>query len=254
MRTLPALLFVIAAAGCAADAARSPAPAPAPPAEAEPISDEPPYDGPPFAELEAACARDDADACFDAGNLLMNGTEAGPGKLTELMERACLLGVPVGCPIAGFGYLGGDGVPEDRGRALWLFERGCEGGSEGACHGVVTMLDLHVCSEVHVDDVERYQRRCAAGTIGACEAAGFGHHCASRHATDGGRAVELFTRACEGGSGPSCHMLGLATMVGEHVPRDRDAALRLFQKACELDIAKGCEAARDVEAAGSIEP
>lgn len=66
---------------------------------------------------DIACERDDAQACFKLGSLLIMGEKYGvkrdPKRAAKLVEKGCDLGHPNACQVMSVMYLKGDGVEKN---------------------------------------------------------------------------------------------------------------------------------------------
>lgn len=81
--------------------------------------------------LNPGCEGRDADACFElaldyAGGL--NGLGEDAGKAMSLYQKACDGGLMVGCYFLGDMYENGEGVTKDSAKAAALYQQACEGG------------------------------------------------------------------------------------------------------------------------------
>ena len=59
--------------------------------------------------------------------------ESHPTLALQAFERACRLGTPRGCAAAGTMYFFGQGIAEDKQRALGLLKEACDGRDGPAC-------------------------------------------------------------------------------------------------------------------------
>ncbi|MBD3814310.1 MAG: sel1 repeat family protein, partial [Betaproteobacteria bacterium] len=123
-----------------------------------------------------SCEAGDAKACIAAGNALIAKDNPNPdmprGK--QLFERACNLGNPSGCTLAGQLYLAsGLGLVRDTPKGLALLNKGCSGGEGYACHLLGSAYD--------------------AGSAGL--------------AVDKEKAISYFSSACTLGKENSCNVV-----------------------------------------------
>ncbi len=164
---------------------------------------------------ERACDAGGAPACVTAGNMDAESDHPDRGKELRLYERACRLGNvlgctnygatvrlehrdPVslacaarlfalacaageaeGCAMAGAAYARGEGVPQDRSRALQALLRGCDGaldhpdGVATACEYLVGVLQNAPSSPLVSKAIDRATRiGCRAGSSKLCAAPG----------------------------------------------------------------------------------
>jgi TPR repeat protein len=81
-------------------------------------------------DFDSRCKAGDAAACFDLGYRYQQGEGVGenPGRALALYQTACTGGVVEGCVNAAFLYeLGAKGVKENSSKALVLFRAACDG-------------------------------------------------------------------------------------------------------------------------------
>jgi hypothetical protein len=111
----------------------SPASLPSPP----PATDEPSRDAAPEPrrDLQDDCDRGQGDACLRLGEGLRSGRlgERNPALAVQALERACRFNVPRGCSAAATMYLLGQGIAQDRTRAMELLKEACDGHEGPAC-------------------------------------------------------------------------------------------------------------------------
>lgn len=120
---------------------------------------------------------------------------------------SCQKGSGAACSLVGNQYLEGDGVKQDRSKALEFFRQACDGQFALGC------LEL-----------------------GATHANGKGLM------QDYFKAAESYRQACDMDFGArGCLALGLAYELGEGVRQSNGDALIFYGKACDLELQEGCE-------------
>ena len=128
-------------------------------------------------------------------------------KDVQRWESECAQGrLPPACSLAALAYDNGEGVRQDKFKAVELYTKACDGGSAGGCLNLGVMYS-------NGEGVRQ----------------------------DTFKAVELFTKACDGGSANGCLNLGVMYVKGEGVKLDKKRALALVGKACDLKSEKGCQ-------------
>ena len=185
--------------------------------------------------LNDACQDGSGAACFKVGQLLNEGRVVphNPEFAGVSLGRACDLGVQEGCAslvefardggrdefqqacdrgngascfILGSLYSGGQGVPQDPGRAFSLFERAC---------------------------ADKWWRGC--GRLGTSYLVGQGT------TADPAKAAENFEKGCRGGNAASCLEAAKLYHRGIGVFQDDEMALQRLQQACDLGLPPACK-------------
>jgi len=120
------------------------------------------------------------------------------------LEALCALGNVDECFKLGWMYSKGEGVRQDKSKAVELYTKACDGGYADGCSNLGLMY-------LRSEDVRQDMLKIA----------------------------ELFTKACNGRSAIGCGNLGLMYQRGEGVQQDNSKAVELFTKACEGGDATG---------------
>ncbi len=81
------------------------------------------------------CQAEDVSGCWSAASIWLDRTDLSdaPPRAAALLDRACALGDPGLCYLAGVERLPNGGLPPDRARALTQLRAACEQGEEPAC-------------------------------------------------------------------------------------------------------------------------
>lgn len=180
------------------------------------------------------------------------GVECEPGLVLEC-EPACSRGEASACEIAGLGYLSGQAVAKDIGRARIMLERACEKGRPLACSGFAKMAEDGQGVELSAPrQTTLLTLGCNEGDANACYR--LGHRLlgtATRPATAANlkHAHEFFDRACAGADPQGCLQLGIEAKTGRVGPRDVVKAASWLATACEHNIAAGCYELGDLQVA-----
>ena len=147
--------------------------------------------------------------CIALSTMAVQSAMAQPATAKEVKqwESECAQGrLPPACFLAALAYDNGEGVRQDKFKAVKLYTKACDGGSANGCSDLGAMYD-------NGEGVRQ----------------------------DKFKAVELYTKACDGGSANGCSNLGAMYDNGEGVKLDKKRALALFGKACDLKSEKGCK-------------
>ncbi|APR88400.1 hypothetical protein A7982_13749 [Minicystis rosea] len=199
--------IVVLAIGCAPSAPRAVAITISP---SEPAPPAPALGPVPTTDAER-CAAGNAVAC----NALAEQALAVPSqdlpRAHRLLRQSCeQLHDGHGCDALGDLYLSGLGVPEDRARALALFDTACE---------------------------RRYARACKR--LGNLYIEGL----VARDYRPDPRGAVYMRRACELDDAEACLYYGDFLQQGRGVARDRPKAIEYFHRACAKGDPQGCDAA-----------
>ena len=146
--------------------------------------------------------------------------------------RACDLGQPVGCRIAGAQWI--NAKPDKPALALRLFDKACEQGDSIGCYQSGQLLSDEGSA---IGDVPRafvvLYRSCRQGYGPACTLVGALHADGVGHPKDFTRAAIAYRNGCERRDPRGCILLGRLLV------RPADAAAA-YHQACQLENAEGC--------------
>lgn len=232
------------------------------------------------AALARACARQEADACFEHARLLADGPNdvRSLDEATKVFRALCTADNAAGCvdllgcvlksqkrdpadvdlAIRANGALcergrapactnlavaAGDGVgmPADPVRAAALTRRACEGGDPIGC----TNLAIHYRNGngVQKSDAEAVvwnTRGCDGGDAHGCNNLGDAYENGRTVPVDVERARALYERACTPAYPFGCVSLGELLLRGVTGPADLVGARASLQRACDWGSARGC--------------
>jgi TPR repeat protein len=157
------------------------------------------------------------------------------------MQHACLTGQGDACYQVGFSfYLGRDGYPRDRGRAVRAYSRGCDLDDSRACnnlgdaltYGEGTGRDLALASAL-------FDKACHLGEALGCANLGYMLEHGSGVVSDAARARRLYGDACATGEPYGC--LHAEMLAVEGAPGDSAHSVARWRRACEEQrSAQGC--------------
>jgi TPR repeat protein len=123
-------------------------------------------------EITAACQHGDGVACSVLASVFQAGKAVPQDRrrALELFEQGCIRGSPAACDRAGQGYLSGDSGRADAVAAARLFDMACRGGHSPACAEVAAMFDRGLGVPKDLPLASRYFRSaCSLGTEFACQ-------------------------------------------------------------------------------------
>jgi TPR repeat protein len=118
---------------------------------------------------EKRCASGDREGCFERGNSLVGHDDSAAA---QAFERACDLGLPLGCAHAGRMFEFAHGVAKDDAKAFVYYADACDGGAEVGCYNEAILLEAGRGTSRDLDQARAlYGRVCSAGSPTACDAA-----------------------------------------------------------------------------------
>ncbi|MFZ5439274.1 MAG: SEL1-like repeat protein [Myxococcota bacterium] len=186
--------------------------------------------------LEAACRRGDGIACDDSAV----DFKGDPKRAYELTHYGCdTLGRELSCRNLGVLFERGDGVEQDRERALGIYVGACARGDAKACrfagnlHNDKTMGAQYSKNEA----LKRYTKAChGKDAVGCSFVISLADELdAPLSPTD---RMVILQHACADGNGWGCYQLGLQER-SLNIPD----AVRTLQKGCDWNDASACDLA-----------
>ena len=163
-------------------------------------------------------------ACNDLGVLITEKKIDHPQQASVAFQRACAMGMPVGCQNGLFASsgLGKLALAPPR---LADYPIILNNGKGPLADG--TPVELH-------------QQACNQGWFVGCEAAAFMHLRGIGTDRNPTQAVAYFDKACSGGLGSACSNVGFMFKSGDGVARDDARALAYLKKACGFGFKQAC--------------
>ncbi|MBL8952481.1 MAG: hypothetical protein JNK82_17005 [Myxococcaceae bacterium] len=136
-------------------------------------------------------------------------------------------------------------APTERGRAIALYERGCELGDARACGRRALHENGSGGDGWAARATVGLGASCDSGDAESCEVLAALHRrgAAPEGAAAGARALELHDARCAGGDAGACLRVGVLLDEGGLVPPEPARALARHLRACDLGLAGGCAAA-----------
>nr|WP_314166223.1 tetratricopeptide repeat protein [uncultured Campylobacter sp.] len=152
-------------------------------------------------DFEQKCKAGDFKACGAVGTFYSIPTELG-GKASDrdykkalyFYEKACNGKSYGACVIMGTMYVEGKGVKKDYKKAIELFDKACDGGHADGCSNLGVMYEYGKGVKMDMTQAMGYARRaCDAGSWAAC-----GNFAANlKNNGDRASAVQYYQKACE---------------------------------------------------------
>ena len=147
-----------------------------------------------------------------------------------------------GCHNLGVIYENGDGVRQDKSKAVELYQKACNLDSVRSCYNLSVMY--HHGDGIRQDKLkaaELYQKSCQNNMASGCYNLGAMYSNGDGVRQDNLKATEYYQKACDKNHSNSCFNLGVLYEDGEGVRQDKSKALNLFSKACDLKNQVGCQ-------------
>ena len=210
-----------------------------------------------LAAAEKACALGVPVGCalFGTAEFRAARTPAESAAGRKLVDKACAAKNEIACSIEATLLLGGDAAERSRGRPI--LDKTCEASKKLSCVVLAGMLASGDLAGVVRDQGRAFQldaRACEAGEVAGCRSAGYALHEGVGAARDLGRAAAFYGKSCEGGDGYGCSDLGLMALAGEGAPKDPPRAEAAFRRGCELGEPEACRNFSAAAHAGTLGP
>jgi len=156
---------------------------------------------------------------------------------SKFFKKAC----DGGCYNLGYMYENGEGVSQDKSKAVQLFKKGCDGGDAKSCTNLGVMYDYGKgVSKDKVKAAQYYKKACDGGCAMGCTGLGYMYINGKCVSQDKVKAVQLFKKGCDGGDAGGCYNLGYMYENGEGVSQDKSKAVQLYKKGCDGGDTKSC--------------
>lgn len=198
---------------------------------------------------EAACQRQDGEACVGAGLMLHYGATSRMNKqeARRLFRQQCKANVFPGCVSLWVTDMDADMLKGRRFggmRGLADLENYCEKGERHACEAVGNHFKQRL-QTLHFDwDVEmavRYQNAaCKRGSLSGCTGVGWLYLAGDGVPMDQRKAAGILQQECQRGHIPACSTLGMMYDKGLGVSKDAAKSLELYRSSCDGGAPKAC--------------
>ena len=132
----------------------------------------------------------------------------------EELTKACQQGDAGACGYLGVSYDNGEGVAQDKSKAVELYQKACDG---------------------------QFARNTSRVKFaGGCFNLGMMYEGGKGVKQDDFKAAEFYRKSCDGRNKFGCNNLGVMYEFGKGVRQSREDALKFFGKACDLKEERGC--------------
>ena len=192
-------------------------------------------------KLKAKGKAGDAEAIFELAKKYYNGDGVPEDKIkaVKLCQKAAELGNAKAQGKLGFCYIIGDGVPEDKSEAVKWWRKAAEQGDSGA------QYDLGFCyykgdgvTKDMNEAVKWYRKAAEQGNADAQRNLGNCYYEGEGITKDMKETVKWWCKAAEQGDASAQLMLGYCYLKGEGVTKDMDEAVKWWRKAAEQGDAR----------------
>lgn len=166
---------------------------------------------------------------------------SGTGPTAAEQQQRCDAGQLDECAALADRYSVGDGVQDDKSRALALYTKACDGGLAAGC---LTLGWAQMGGALGPRDpaaaARAFGQACDGGNLDGCLQAGFVLAFAADVTHDEAAAAPYLRKACDGGTAQACAGLGVLYMSGKGLARDLARAAPLLERGCAANDAMGC--------------
>jgi len=141
----------------------------------------------------------------------------------------------------GLSYYKGEGVEQNRSKAIEFFEKACSLNNSKSCTNLGIIYDNG--KEVEKDKtkaVKFYEKACDLNGSVACSNLGYMYDKGDGVTKSNSTAITLYQKACDLDDAQSCFNLGIMYQNGESIPKDDSKSSSLYTKACYLGHEKAC--------------
>ncbi len=189
------------------------------------------------------CDNGNVAKCYSQGLQYLNGqgVKQDKKKAMDFFKIACDNDDAKGCSGLGLIYAQGQGVKRDNQKALSLFKKACDGGNMEGCYNLGYMYDKGKgTKQDDIKSLEYYTKACNSGLAKSCYRLGSRYLSGKSVTKDYVKAKDLLGKSCDGGEARGCTGLGVIYVKGLGTGKDYTEARTYFKKACEASDAKGC--------------
>lgn len=167
-----------------------------------------------------------------------------PTKNTlKLIKSACNQGAVKECNVLGFAYYQGEGVPQDRLKAIEYFKKACHLGKTDVCLIVATAYDqgLYGLNYNVKEAIKYYSKGCDNGDPHQCGLVAYYYYDDKYNIpADKKKFLKFFEKSCKFNFPRGCVVTGMAYHDGVGIKKDKQKAINFFKKACDLGQETGC--------------
>lgn len=138
-------------------------------------------------------------------------------------------------------YYKGEGVEENKSKAIEFFKKACELNNTKSCTNLGIIYDNG--KEIEKDKtkaVKFYKKACDLNGSVACSNLGYMYDKGDGITKNDSFAIRLYQKACYLNDAQSCFNLGIMYQSGDIISKDSSKSLKLYKKACNLGHEKAC--------------
>ena len=152
------------------------------------------------------------------------------------------------CVLLAMSYEDGDGVAQDAGKAVALYQKACDAGEASGCNNLAVMYKRGHGIPANAAKAAVFRgKACDRGELGNCEILARAYEAGDGVARDFSKAAALYQKVCDGGSDGTydhaCFALGqLYERGGAGITKDVARAISLYQRTCDGRDSDGCTA------------
>jgi hypothetical protein len=141
----------------------------------------------------------------------------------------------------GLSYYKGEGVEQNRSKAIAFFEKACSLNNLKSCTNLGIIYDNGKdVKKNKTRAVKFYKKACDLNGSVACSNLGYMYDKGDGIAKNDSFAIALYKKACNLDDAQSCFNLGIMYQSGESLPKNGSKSLSLYKKACHLGHKKAC--------------
>ena len=150
----------------------------------------------------------------------------------DIVKKAADAGDSVGMLAVGIMYGNGEGVPEDKHKAMEWYRKAADAGNEVAMRGIGFMYDNgEGVPENKHKAMEWYQKAADAGNTTAMRNIGYVYRFGNGVREDKQKAFEWYQKAADAGDADAMNIVGLMYDIGEGVNKNTHQAAQWYEKA-----------------------
>lgn len=159
----------------------------------------------------------------------------------EELQEDCDAGDMTKCTTLGVMYSKGQGVTQDKIRAVKLYEQACNSNNTNGCFNLGYMYENgQGIGQDEIKAIQLYQKACDGNHTKGCLNLGLMYENGIGIIQDKIKATQLYQKACDGDDINGCFNLGYMYDKGEGVTHDKNKAIKFYTKACDAGSDTGC--------------
>ena len=206
------------------------------------------------------CLKKDAKACYSFAfyNHVGFGIAKDYNKAAEYYQKACDMGILLGCDKIGMMYELGEGFQKDYKKAIKIYEKTCSLKDEAGCFALGRLYAEGQGVEKNISTAKKYfQKSCDYGEQDACdkvraldntqndedfmkELEADMQKCENGNTTICNAIVKAADLACSFQHDYACYVVGVVYSSENRDVQNYHKAKEYFQKACDMKFAPAC--------------